>query len=192
MRLYLITHAHTQQVQTEDARTWTLSNAGREQAEALAHAPFWDDVDLVLVSSEAKTRLTVQPVLEARSLPVWTEARFDELRRPGWVDNYEERVQQAFANPTQPAGDWESAARAMDRFMDGMMLMKKRFVAQETLALVSHGLILSLYRAHLLGQSHVDFADWQRLSFASVALVDPNRERILQDFEPVGEPMPRG
>lgn len=192
MKLYLITHAHTQQVQAADARTWTLSATGQAQAEALAQQPFWEDVDLVLVSSEPKTRLTVQPVLDARTLPVWTEARFDELRRPGWVDKYTERVQRAFAQPTQPAGDWEPAARAMDRFMDGMTLMKKRFVAGETLALVSHGLILSLYRAHLLGQPRVDFADWQRLSFAAVALVDPNRERILQDFQPVGEAMPRG
>lgn len=191
MRLYLITHAHTEQVQDVNARQWVLSEQGKAQAEALARQPFWEDVDIILLSSEQKTRLTVQPVLTERLLPVWVEARFDELRRPGWVDDYPERVRRALAEPAQPAGDWEPALHALDRFMDAMTLMKKRFVGQETLALVGHGLILSLYRAHLLGQSQVDFEAWRTLSFASVALVDPMRERILEDFQPVAGAMPR-
>lgn len=187
----MITHAHTQQDSETDARHWTLSEAGRVQAQALAQQPFWPAVDCIFVSSEAKTRLTIEPVLEKFHPPLWVERRFDELRRPGWVVNYAERVRQTFANPTQPAGDWETAAQALDRFLDGILLLRKRFVAGETLALVGHGLTLSLYRAHLLKQPRVNFEDWQNLSFAAVALAAPPRERLLADFQPVAHPMPR-
>ena len=37
-----------------------------------------------------------------------------------------------------------------------------------------------------------DLADWQQLSFAAVALVDPHREQVLQDFQAVAGSIPRG
>ena len=65
-----------------------------------------------------------------------------------------------------------------------------------TLALVGHGLVLSLYRAHLLGLPQVRFVDWQQLSFAAVAQVtllpETGEGVLVQDFVPVAEHQPRG
>lgn len=190
MRLYLITHAHTQQARHTDATHWQLSAQGAEQAQILARQPFWAEVTQLVLSSEPKTRLTVQPVLTARTLPVWVDARFDELRRPGWVADYATQVQQAFAQPDQPAGAWEAANVARQRFLAGLATVTENF-ADATVALVGHGLTLSLYRAHLLGQTQVAFADWQQLSFAAVARVDPIAGTIEQDFQAVAGVLPR-
>ncbi len=57
---------------------------------------------------------------------------------------------------------------------------------------VSHGLVLSLLRAHLLGQQVVNFADWQRLGFAAVATVDLMQGRLEQDFVAVAGGSLRG
>jgi broad specificity phosphatase PhoE len=189
--LYLITHAHTQADPATDAAHWCLSAQGERQAALLVLQPFWTQVDRIVLSSEPKTRLTVAPLLVDRPLPVTVDARFDELLRPGWVEEYERRVAQALANPARPAGDWEPANHGLHRFLAGVADLCTQWPGQ-TLALVGHGLTLSLYRAHLLGQSHVVLADWQRLSFAAVALVDPVNERLLQDFEPVAGAAPRG
>lgn len=190
-QLYLITHAHTQIDAGVDATRWHLSPRGQVQAHRLAEQPFWPQVDQIILSSEAKTRLTIAPVLMQRDLPVIMEPQFDELRRPGWVEDYQAQVAQAFALPDQPAGEWESAAHAQQRMVHGIAALGRRFAGQ-TLALVGHGLTLSLYRAALLGQSRVILAEWQRLSFAAVALVELETGRLLQDFRAVAGESPRG
>ena len=188
--LFLITHAHTQQKKEADATQWELSETGEAQAVALARLPFWDDVDRVVVSSEAKTRLTVAPVLAARRLPMTVDPRLDELRRgSGWVEDYAARVAEVFAHPNLAIGGWESAADALTRFLSGIHALRDAF-PQETIALVGHGLTFSLFRAHLLGREWVDFADWQRLSFCAVAAVEWPELRLSQDFQPaLGAPI---
>jgi len=169
----------------QDVKTWLLSAAGQQQAEQLATLPFWDTVTQIVVSSEAKTRLTVAPVIAQRQLPVQIEPRFDELHRPGgWVDDYAAQVQRAFAQPTQAAGEWEPAAVALARFQTGIVDLSQRFTGA-TVAVVGHGLTFSLYRAYLLGYDHVRFADWQQLTFAAVACVDPLTPQLLADFHPL-------
>jgi broad specificity phosphatase PhoE len=157
--LFLITHAHTQQKKETDVTRWELSETGRAQAAALVRLSFWADVERVVVSSEAKTRLTLGPVLAARPLPITVDPRLDELHRgSGWVEEYAARVTEVFANPNLPIGGWESAADALARFLSGLHALRDAF-PQETIALVGHGLTLSLFRAHLLGRDRVDVAD---------------------------------
>ncbi len=184
MQLFLITHAHTQIQPEQDATQWRLSATGQQQATTLAALPLWETVDQIVLSSEAKTRLTVDVVLAQRKLPVLVDARFDELYRPGWVEDYASQVRRAFAEPAQAAGEWETASHALARFQAGIVDLGRQF-ADVRVALVGHGLTLSLYRAFLLGQSHVQFTDWQQLSFAAVALADPLSPALLQDFQPV-------
>jgi broad specificity phosphatase PhoE len=191
MRLYLITHAETHQDRTTEVTQWRLSEQGQQQATILAQQPFWSQVERIVLSSEPKTRLTVEPLLTVHKLPLWVDAHFDELRRPGWTIDYTARVKQAFATPDQPAGEWEPANAAFARFLAGIAFIQQEF-AGATLALVGHGLTLSLYRAYLLGQTRVNLADWQQLSFAAVALVDPEARHMLQDFQPVAGHSPRG
>lgn len=187
MKLYLIRHAHTQIDRNEDAKAWALSDVGQQQATQLATLPFWNDVAGIVLSSEAKTRLTITPVLATRRIPIHVDTRLDELHRSGWMgtDAYAAHVRRVFAYPNQAAGEWESAADALTRVRAAIADFCQIYPNQ-TVALVGHGLTLSLYRAHLLGQSHVHFPDWQELSFAAVAVVDPQQETLLQNFQAIG------
>jgi broad specificity phosphatase PhoE len=191
MRLYLIMHAHTRQDSGADVATWQLSEAGQKQALALANQPFWTQIDRLVLSSEPKTRLTVAPLLGRHSLPVIIDSRFDELLRPGWVADYTAQVRQAFLEPDISAGEWEPASKALARFLAGVEHLCQQF-AEETLTLVGHGLTFSLYRAYLLGKRTVDLAEWQQLSFAAQAIVDPVARIVLQDFRPIAGHSPRG
>ena len=163
-----------------------------KQAAALARQPFWERVDRVLLSSEPKTRLTVAPLLQIRSLTVQKDAHFDELRRtPEWTYDYTARVAEVFARPQESIAGWEPAAEALARFRTGVARWTARH-PQETLALVGHGLTFSLYRAHLLGLPRVALRDWQGLAFAAVACVVDGS--LVEDFTvPSGVPIvPRG
>lgn len=184
MSLYLITHAHTRQQPELDAREWCLSPQGEAQARALAGQPFWSQVTGLLLSSEVKTRLTAAPLLAERQLPVTVDDRLDELRRGEWCLDYRSRVAQAFAVPHRSAGGWEPANQALARFQAAVA---DAFHARPgcSLALIGHGLVLSLYRASLLGRDRVRPADWEQLPFAAVAVADPVDGRWLADFSPV-------
>jgi len=188
--LYLITHAHTQIDPAVDAVHWQLSPAGQAQATVLAALPFWADVDRILVSSEVKTHLTIAPVLARRTIPVRADSHFDEVQRPGWVEGYAARVQAFFAAPAQAVGGWETAAHALQRFLTGLQ-MHLSPDATESVTLVSHGLVLSLYRAHLLGLLTADFAAWRQLGFAAVAQVDLSGPALVTDFKAAVDAPPR-
>jgi len=181
MKLVLITHAHTDQVSGVAADGWTLSAHGIEQAKVLAAAPFWSQVDRIVLSSEHKTWLTVQGVAMARHLPIWIDCRFDELRRGGWAENYASTVAQVFAEPSLSVNGWQCVVDVHSRMSSGLEELHRRF-AGETLALVGHGLCLSILRAAILGQPKVDFAAWQRLAFASWACAEGDPLALLIDF----------
>ena len=170
MKIYMITHAHTEQSPDVAVDTWRLSQRGIGQAEALANAPFWDEVDRVILSSESKTWLTVAEVVKARNLPVWIDSRFDELRRGGWIVNYADQVAAAFGSPDIAMGEWERVNAVRERALQGLADVRRRFV-DETVAVVGHGLCLSILRAEILGHRQIDIAAWRNLDFAAVACV---------------------
>src|SRR5215217_5454303 len=109
MRIYLITHAHTEQVAGVAADAWQLSSHGVEQASKLAASPIWTQISHVVISSEPKSWLTVETVVRQRHLPVWIDSRFDELRRSERIEDYAAQVARVFAQPAQSIDGWEAA-----------------------------------------------------------------------------------
>jgi broad specificity phosphatase PhoE len=181
MIIYLITHAHTEQVPEVVTDAWQLSARGEQQAEELAHAPFWRDVHRIVLSSETKTWLTVARVVESHRLPVWVDSRLDELRRTGWSDDYARQVARSFAEPDIAHSGWESVRSVRERAVAALDDLERRF-AGEALAIVGHGICLSVVRSAMLGQELVEFSAWQRLAFASMAKIELQPPSLLIDF----------
>ncbi len=178
--LYLIRHAHTRQTALP-VETWPLSELGREQAHKLAELPFWQDVHIICTSVEPKAIQTAQIVAERHDLPVEPSFDLRELRRPGdRVDDYESIVRQVLENPTRSVNGWEPAGEAHTRIMTAIerLLMLHE---NEMLAVVSHGLVLTLYLAYLTeAQPTLDL--WHSVPFASAIQVDPEARQILARF----------
>jgi broad specificity phosphatase PhoE len=204
MIVHLLTHAHTHQQPAVDSRHWALSDVGKAQAAALIQAPIWARVCALVVSSEPKTRLTAEPVAEHYNLPIYVDARFDELQRGGWIDDYAATVTAAFAAPTESIAGWETATSALSRALDALADWEAQAShsappgdARGEIAIVGHGLSLSLLRAWFLthaaldsaaeravniNQVYVDADEWRRLPFGAWATFDTEARRIVQDF----------
>jgi len=178
--LYLIRHAQTQPTALP-VETWPLSDLGRQQAQRLAELPFWQDVQVICASVEPKALQTAQIVAARRDLPVEPVFDLRELRRPGsLVDDYGSAVRQVLENPTTSVNGWEPAGEAQTRIVTAIerLLMLHE---GETLAVVSHGLALTLYLAYLTDiQPTLDL--WRSLPFASAIQVDPEARAILNRF----------
>jgi broad specificity phosphatase PhoE len=175
--LYLIRHAQSQQTALP-VETWPLSDLGLLQAQRLAEQPFWQDVHIICTSVEPKALQTAQIVAERHDLPVEPSFDLRELRRPGdFVSDYEAAVREVLTNPTASVNGWEPAGEAQTRIMTAIerLLMLHE---SETLAVVSHGLALTLYLAFLTDtQPTLDL--WRSISFASAIQVDPEACQIL-------------
>lgn len=206
MIVHLLTHAHTHQQPAVDSRHWALSDVGKAQAAALIQAPIWTHVRALVVSSEPKTRATAEPVAEHYNLPIYVDARFDELKRGGWIEDYAATVAAAFAAPSESIAGWETATAALSRALDALADWEAQYPqsappdeARGEIAIVGHGLSLSLLRAWFLAavpesaaagvnldavstNAYVDVEEWRRLPFGAWATVDTGARRIVQDF----------
>jgi len=156
---------------------------GIQQAQRLAELPFWSDVQLICSSIEPKALQTAQFAAERHNLPVEPVFDLRELRRSNGltsVEAYQAVVREALENPARSVHGWEPAGEAQTRVMTAIerLLMLHE---DKTLAVVSHGLVLTLYLADLTDTAPtLDL--WKSLPFASAVQVVPETRIILNRF----------
>jgi broad specificity phosphatase PhoE len=185
--IYLIRHARTHADPAIPAEQWLLSEEGFVAAAALAGKQFWTTIDRVLTSTEKKSHATIAAALELWELPHVAWAAFNEVQREGYTATqaeYEAQVRQLFAHPTQSVDGWEIADHALQRAMAGLNRALATYPGQN-LAIVGHGLLWAIIRAHLLGKPEVDPAEWKAVRFPDVMVwrVEQGRWQMVQDFE---------
>jgi broad specificity phosphatase PhoE len=185
-RLILIRHPRTQPDPAVPASVWRLSPEGEEQVRGLVAAPFWDGVTAVYTSQEYKAAVVGEAVSAARGIPHQGVPDLREARRDGWLgqDAFLAAQRAFFAHPdTAPVPGWESAADAQARFARAMDRILTSHPAGESLAVVSHATVLTLYLAHLRGHA-LGIDDWSAIGFAAVMLVDRAALRPVSPFVP--------
>jgi hypothetical protein len=152
------------------------------QAAAISQLPFWPEVARLYTSREQKTvRVgeSVQSVylhLSPQALPALNEAR----RPPVYVtdEEYKTQVSRFFTNPAEPtAPGWETAQEAQARIVETIEALRQ---GEGHLAVISHGLVLTLLRARLLGRK-ATIDDWLKLSMGCYALA--NLHNMTLEFD---------
>jgi 2,3-bisphosphoglycerate-dependent phosphoglycerate mutase len=172
-KLYVIRHAATQQ-SASPAETWPLSAEGEAQAQALVGHPCWQEVTRIVSSPEEKALATVRPAAQAHGLALETHHDLRELQRsPLYLTNegYQQTVQEVFAYPERSINQWESGSSVRSR-MDGAISELCERYKHDTLAIVSHGLALSIWLAALRGEAQPSFEAWRSLGFCRVLTVE--------------------
>ncbi len=178
--LFLIRHAHSQQT-SQPADRWGLAHLGQEQAQKLAAQPFWADVGLICTSLEPKAVQTAQIVAEQHALPVEPSFDLHELRRTGPVADYTAAVDAVLSNPSSSVQGWEPAAEAQTRIVvavERLLMLHER----STLAVVTHGLVLTLYLAFAMDQAP-SLGLWQSIPFAAALQIDPEAHAMITRYE---------
>jgi broad specificity phosphatase PhoE len=182
--LYLIRHPHTQPEPESPSSQWRLSDAGRAQVQALVNAPFWDGVTAVYTSLQHKTTVVGQAVQAVHGITYIPLAGLDEAHRDRWLDAeaFELAQRGLFANPAfPPVPDWEAADAAGMRFAAAVQGVLDRHAPGESLAVVAHATVLTLYVARLLNQPP-SYDLWLSIGFAVVIAVDRVTLRPVTPF----------
>jgi broad specificity phosphatase PhoE len=180
--IHLLRHAETKLDPSIPVDRWHLSEEGLESAQALASSGVFDNVDMIVTSAEDKAYQTAVPIAKRIDADIASNSSFNELNRGfGPFTSHQEYLEQvriALTVPESSASGWETAADALRRFEQGIDSIESGTGAS-SLLLVSHGMVLSLYFAHLLKAEEV-YKRWRRLDFCSWGTV--TNRKVVKDI----------
>jgi broad specificity phosphatase PhoE len=190
--LYLVRHPRTHVDPMQQPHEWELSTQGRAQAQMLGAAPFWKKVNTLYASNQQKAIEAAEIVAAANGIPVVPLAGLAEVGRGhefySSATDYNNILERFFTQPDSSVSGWESSGVALQRFKAAVDSILSQPITG-SVALLSHGTILTLYTALLDGEAPT-LARWQNIHFASVATVTIETMRIVESFTAQYEMVP--
>ena len=182
--LYLVRHAEVLLRGDQPMAEWQLSPTGEQQARDLSRWPVWDDLTLIASSPEAKAIATAQPTADATGLELGIEPGLHEVDRGSTplvsADEYHALVAAHFASPQESVSGWETADAARARVVS--CIDRLTDVADGSLCVVSHGLVLSHYLADLRGLPAPILEEWRAIPLPAIATVDLETRKLVSPF----------
>lgn len=171
--LILIRHSQTKQQANINSHSWQLTDEGRKRCQLLAEELRPYTIDRVIASEEPKAALTGQLVADVLAVPCETVPNLHETKREtvGYFESesdFKAAVQSAMLEPDKLLFGEETFTDARERFSRQIETLLAQY-PDKTLAVVSHGTVLSLYLAHLSAQDAISW--WNSLDMPAYAVI---------------------
>lgn len=176
-KIIFLRHADTQKDPNLNAALWGLSEDGIKQAEEVANVPIMNEVDVIFVSDEKKTSLTVEPLARKLGKEIKSLAFFDEVKRGDKFltkEEFEAEKVKQLKDLDYPAFGGESGNEALVRFKQGVEQVSKENTGKIIL-IVTHGTVLNLYFADLLSAYNQLPERWHKTAFCAYGVVENGR-----------------
>ena len=185
--LILVRHARPRIDPDIPPSKWELCPDGRIAAAELAGKLAAFAPAAIVSSTEVKARETAAILAEELKLPLELDAGLGEHKRPsasfGSEEEFQSRIAEIFAHPHVPTPGGESAEEACDRLAATLARHTDR-----PLVAVTHGTVLSLYIAHLLGLDAHDL--WRNLHTPDAFVFDADNALIQRIGAATPTPFP--
>lgn len=172
--LIFLRHAETKIESEVPSSKWDLTLFGVTQAQNLAKSEYFLDIQIIISSPEKKAIKTIEPLAEKLKVPIKIIEDLKELDRNKGVfsttKEYNENVRAAFKKPKQAINNWETVEAASQRFTNQINIIDKQN-SEKKILIVSHGIILNLYFASILGETNQIFKRWSRKEFCAYGII---------------------
>jgi broad specificity phosphatase PhoE len=169
LSLYLVRHGRPQIDRDRAAREWPLDPAYDDDVRALrARLP---GVAAWFSSPEPKAFMTAR-LLTHEPIEVVPDLREHERDTTDWIDDFDEVVRRAFAEPDVPAYDGWAPITQTRRRVVGAVARILTLHPDDDVVMVGHGTAWTLVRAALEG-APPDLAHWAALSMPDVVECGP-------------------
>ena len=181
-KIIFLRHAYPLKDPNVNAALWGLSEIGKKQAESVATLPDMNSVDVIYVSEEKKTTLTVLPLAQKIKKDFQPLAFFNEVKRGDKFltkEEFEAEKIKQLENLSYRAFDGESGNAALSRFKQGINYIFKKN-PDKTILVVTHGTILNIYFADLLNAYNELPQRWKKTVFCAYGIVEDGK--ILKDI----------
>lgn len=183
-QLVLIKHSAVDIDAAVPPKEWPLNEQGRLLCRPLTSALRMHNLETLVSSEEPKAVETAQIIAKRLRVDARTAPDLDEHRRP-FVDQpseFERLMEHFFAEANSRVLGDESANEALARFTDAINAV----LASEpgrNVGIVSHGTVIALYAAPLLGIGAA--ALWKRLQAPSFVVIDTEEKRVTRIVDEV-------
>ena len=189
--LYLIRHANPQIDPSKPANQWQLSTLGIARAGSLAEHLEGRGIQAVISSVEPKAVQTAQILALRLGLPVEVIEGLHEHERPrvaySTQAEFKAQVARFFVKPDTLVFGQETARQASQRFDVAVQAALAQHPAQ-TLAIVTHGTVLSLYISQHCALDA--YAFWQSLGIPACIHLDLPSYQVVESWSPPVSPTP--
>ena len=178
-RLILVKHSSPQIEKNKPAREWKLSPEGKVRAGRLAKELAKYHPRKVYSSAELKARETAGIIADKLGLSYQVADNLQEHDRrfAPYVSEveFQSLARRLFENPDQQVFGEETGSQALRRFC-GSIENLTQHETTDTLVVVSHGTVISLYAEWLTGCD--GYTLWKELGLPSYIVFDPQRKTI--------------
>ncbi len=182
--LILIRHSQSQPQPERPASQWPLTAEGRRRCIALAERRGAYALSLIVTSRERKASETGALVAARLALPTAVADGLHEHQREhvGWLSNsaFEQAVSAFFTQPNELVFGEETADQAGARF-DAAVRDVLAAHPDQTVAIVSHGTVMTLFVAQHAGVTGLPF--WKRLGMPAIVVLSLPDLRLLDVIE---------
>ncbi len=182
--LIFLRHAETKITNQIIVSKWILTDKGKDEAELLLKSAFFDDLGLIITSNEEKAFETALPLAVRLNKPIIREKKLNEIGRDNGIffitkEEYNRNIKLCMENRKRSFNNWETANHALKRFSKKVKDIEKKNTKKKIL-IVSHGVVINLYFAKILGCLDFIFERWLSNSFCDYGIIQNGK--VLKDI----------
>jgi len=182
--LLFIRHGKTKIDKSIPIADWDLDEKGYEQAKEVVDINEFQDVDVILSSTEKKAFLTVKPLankLGKEIVQIKELGEIDRGKSGGSISKqeYDEMKVKIFKDLDFTDYGWETANHALNRFKKAVEEIDTKYEGKKILIAV-HGSVMNLYFADLQGKLDNIFERWKKLGFGDWGIV--KNRKVIKDI----------
>ena len=177
-------HAKVRKDTSEPSDKWVLSEEGIKYVEEVAATGIFDDVNVIISSSQKKVIQTAYFLADRLDKEIVTNPNLNEIDKGSVLieipEEYEKQVTRVFEKPDESISGWESANQALKRFQLGMDRIEQEH-SHKKILIVTHGIVLTLYFASILKETTEEIISrWKRLKSCAWGII--KEKKIIHDI----------
>ncbi|MDO8260331.1 MAG: histidine phosphatase family protein [Candidatus Magasanikbacteria bacterium] len=179
---YFLRHAEVKKDSNIHATLWGLSEFGVVQAREIAENEMFNDIDLIITSTEIKAHQTAEPIAKKLKLEIIEMSNFCELGRGEkylTLEEFEKLKKAKLEDLDCDLDGGETGREALKRFEYGIKSLEDLYSGKKII-IVSHGTILSLYFAKVKNDFSDIFKRWKNLEFCAFGII--GEDKIIKDI----------
>lgn len=178
--LILVKHSVPQMEPDEPANTWRLSEEGRLRTHRLAEQLEHYEPEVLVSSGEPKAKETAEILAADLRLTMQIFPDLHEHDRSNVPflshDAFQSSIREFFRKPDQLVFGGETADQAHARFYRAVHSVLNEY-RDKTMAIVTHGTVISLFVSRLAGSSDLEL--WHTLGLPSFVAMDLHSSTLI-------------
>ncbi|MHA2038398.1 MAG: histidine phosphatase family protein [Promethearchaeota archaeon] len=181
--LIFLRHAETKIDNRVKNSEWKLTEKGEMEALEIAKSNFFTDTDILISSNEEKAYRTIYPLAEICKKKILREAELNEINRDHGkfleAKEYISTMKLCMLHKDKSYNNWETANKALERFSKKIEDIDYKYDNKKIL-IASHGTVINLYFAKILGKLENIFERAQTNTFCDYGIIQ-NR-KVIKDI----------